>query len=143
MPWYTEKRERGKTEKWESGKEGKQKSGKAGKRENRNVEKRESRKAEKTTYFRKRKGELPVKNTIQNILYQVAKLIDVKSIVTLALVATLVVTTLGGREVPALFSNSVMLVLGFFFGKTNQVTQSDANGANTEKTMTNGSGKEQ
>lgn len=84
-----------------------------------------------------------MKNTVQYILSQIARLIDVKSIVTLTLVATLAVTTLSGREVPALFSNSVMLVLGFFFGKTNQVVQSEANGGNAEKTVRYGAGKEQ
>jgi len=49
------------------------------------------------------------------------KLIDVKSIVTLTLTATLVIVILGGFAVEDnlfnLFSNAVMLVLGFFFGK--------------------------
>jgi len=59
-----------------------------------------------------------MKNTIITILSQLARLIDVKSIVTLALVATLIVLTLRGTDLPDLFSNSVMLVLGFFFSKT-------------------------
>ncbi len=95
-----------------------------------------------------------MKKAIQYILSQVARLIDVKSIVTLALVATLVVTTLNDVEVPALFSNSVMLVLGFFFGKTNTVTQREADAVytgssesvkqagKTEKQAENRTGKE-
>lgn len=71
-----------------------------------------------------------MKTVFVSITSQVARLIDVKSIVTLALVATLVVTTLNGMEVPALFSNSVMLVLGFFFGKTNSSSPSDVNWEN-------------
>ncbi len=51
---------------------------------------------------------------------RISKLIDVKSIVTLALVAVLCVITLMGIDVPELFSSSVMLVLGFFFGKNVQ-----------------------
>lgn len=49
------------------------------------------------------------------------KLIDVKSIVTLTLTATMVVVILGNFSIEenmfGLFSNAVMLVLGFFFGK--------------------------
>ena len=49
------------------------------------------------------------------------KLIDVKSIVTLTLTATMVVIILGKFQLEenmfGLFSNAVMLVLGFFFGK--------------------------
>jgi uncharacterized membrane protein AbrB (regulator of aidB expression) len=48
---------------------------------------------------------------------QFAKLIDVKSIVTLLLVAVLAIMTLKGLEIPDLFSNAIMLILGFFFGK--------------------------
>lgn len=59
-----------------------------------------------------------MKNEIITFFSQIARLIDVKSLVTLALVATLIVMTLRGMELPDLFSNSVMLVLGFFFSKT-------------------------
>ena len=45
------------------------------------------------------------------------KLIDVKSIVTLALVGVLCIMTVTGKETNELFNSSVMLVLGFFFGK--------------------------
>jgi hypothetical protein len=52
---------------------------------------------------------------------KLAKLIDVKSIVTITLTATMVVVILGNFTVEekmfGLFSNAVMLVLGFFFGK--------------------------
>lgn len=51
------------------------------------------------------------------ILQRLARLLDVKSLVTLALVIVLCVMTLGGREVSELFGSAVMLVLGFFFGK--------------------------
>ena len=51
------------------------------------------------------------------ILQRLARLLDVKSLVTLALVLVLCVMTLGGREVSELFGSAVMLVLGFFFGK--------------------------
>ncbi len=52
-----------------------------------------------------------------SIKERLARLIDVKSLVTLALVAVLCVMTLTGRISPDLFNNAVMLVLGFFFGK--------------------------
>lgn len=48
---------------------------------------------------------------------RIAKLIDVKSIITIALVIILCVTTLSGQSTPELFNSAVMLVLGFFFGK--------------------------
>lgn len=51
------------------------------------------------------------------ILQRIARLLDVKSLVTLALVLVLCIMTLSGREVNELFGSAVMLVLGFFFGK--------------------------
>ena len=54
------------------------------------------------------------------ILQKLARLLDVKSLVTLALVLVLCIMTLSGREVSELFSSAVMLVLGFFFGKNVQ-----------------------
>lgn len=48
---------------------------------------------------------------------KLAKLIDVKSIVTLALVLVLCVMTVLQQPTPELFNSAVMLVLGFFFGK--------------------------
>ena len=48
---------------------------------------------------------------------KLAKLIDVKSLVTPALVAVLCFVTITQRPIPELFSSAVMLVLGFFFGK--------------------------
>ena len=52
---------------------------------------------------------------------RLAKLIDVKSIVTITLVVTLVTIILAQLEIKdnifQLFSSAVMLVLGFFFGK--------------------------
>lgn len=48
---------------------------------------------------------------------RIAKLIDVKSIITILLVSVLCVTTLNGLPTPELFNSAVMLVLGFFFGK--------------------------
>lgn len=51
------------------------------------------------------------------IIKRIAKLIDVKSIITIALVFVLCVATLKGIQTPELFNSAVMLVLGFFFGK--------------------------
>ncbi len=48
---------------------------------------------------------------------RLARLIDVKSLVTISLVAVLCVMTLGGRPTGEIFNSAVMLVLGFFFGK--------------------------
>lgn len=57
---------------------------------------------------------------------RIAKLIDVKSIITIALVVILCVTTLNGQSTPELFNSAVMLVLGFFFGKKlNKETDND------------------
>lgn len=61
------------------------------------------------------------------MLENLKKLIDVKSIVTLTLVITMVIVILGKFEVESnifqLFSSSVMLVLGFFFGKKDSETK--------------------
>lgn len=55
------------------------------------------------------------------ILKKLAKLIDVKSLVTLTLTFTLMYIIVANIELNEntfnLFSNAVMLVLGFFFGK--------------------------
>ena len=52
---------------------------------------------------------------------RLSKLIDVKSIVTITLVVTLVIIILAQLNIQdnifQLFSSAVMLVLGFFFGK--------------------------
>lgn len=56
---------------------------------------------------------------------RIAKLIDVKSIITIALVVVLCVTTLNGQSTPELFNSAVMLVLGFFFGKKLGTDQSE------------------
>lgn len=57
---------------------------------------------------------------------RIAKLIDVKSIITIALVAVLCATTLSGQSTTELFNSAVMLVLGFFFGKKlNKETDND------------------
>ena len=52
-----------------------------------------------------------------DIIKRIAKLIDVKSIITIALVFVLCVATLKGIQTPELCNSAVMLVLGFFFGK--------------------------
>lgn len=52
-----------------------------------------------------------------SIRNQIAKLIDVKSIITITLTATLIIATLNGAETSELFEYATMLVLGFFFGK--------------------------
>jgi len=55
------------------------------------------------------------------------KLIEVKSIVTLTLVITMVIAILGKLEIETnmfqLFSSAIMLVLGFFFGKKDSETK--------------------
>jgi len=56
---------------------------------------------------------------------QLAKLIDVKSIVTIALVFTLVFVVVSGRAVEEkillLFSNSVTSIVTYFFTKKDQL----------------------
>jgi hypothetical protein len=58
---------------------------------------------------------------IMEIFKQIAKLIDVKSIVTLAFTFTMARIVLNGlvleQNIFNLFSNALMLILGFFFGK--------------------------
>jgi len=61
-----------------------------------------------------------MKEAFIRIIHAFARLIDVKSIVTLSLVAVLATLTLRGLPIPELFSSAVMLVLGFFFGKNVQ-----------------------
>lgn len=56
---------------------------------------------------------------------RLCRLIDVKSLVTLALVAVLCVMTALGRDTAEIFNSAVMLVLGFFFGKNLKAGQSD------------------
>ena len=56
-----------------------------------------------------------------------AKLIDVKSIITIALVIVLCVQTISGQPTPELFNSAVMLVLGFFFGKKLNNDNDDGN----------------
>lgn len=56
---------------------------------------------------------------------RIAKLIDVKSIITIALVIVLCVATITGIDTPELFNSAVMLVLGFFFGKKLNQEQED------------------
>lgn len=56
---------------------------------------------------------------------RIAKLIDVKSIITIALVIVLCIITLNGQTTPELFNSAVMLVLGFFFGKKINKESSD------------------
>lgn len=57
---------------------------------------------------------------------RIAKLIDVKSIITIALVIVLCIATITGIDTPELFNSAVMLVLGFFFGKKLNQDQEDA-----------------
>lgn len=61
-----------------------------------------------------------------SIKERVARLIDVKSLVTLALVAVLCGMTICGKETEEIFNSSVMLVLGFFFGKNLKPNESVA-----------------
>lgn len=48
---------------------------------------------------------------------RLANLIDVKTIITLAIVGAFVVMTIFGRELDGTFLSVVTLVLGFYFGK--------------------------
>lgn len=71
----------------------------------------------------------------EGLLYMwknISKLVDVKSIVTISLVAVLCFITLKQLPVPDLFSNSVMLVLGFFFGKKTEASTSEVGKAPTD-----------
>ena len=52
---------------------------------------------------------------------KISKLIDVKSIITIGLVATLIIVVVGGRNIEEkqfnLFSNVVTMVITYFFAK--------------------------
>ena len=65
---------------------------------------------------------------------KLAKLIDVKSIITIALVIVLCITTLTGASTPDLFNSSVMLVLGFFFGKVKTADKGASESSDTDAT---------
>ena len=62
--------------------------------------------------------------TIKN---RIAKLIDVKSIITIALVIVLCNATLTQTPTPELFNSAIMLVLGFFFGKKSKNEETSDN----------------
>ena len=62
--------------------------------------------------------------TIKN---RIAKLIDVKSIITIALVIVLCNATLTHTPTPELFNSAIMLVLGFFFGKKSKNEETSDN----------------
>jgi uncharacterized membrane protein YfcA len=48
---------------------------------------------------------------------QFAKLVDLKSIITIAVVATLVYLTMSAMTIDPFFSTIAGMVLGFYFGK--------------------------
>ncbi len=58
-----------------------------------------------------------VKTGFNVFLGKLAALIDVKSIITITLVAVLCILTLKQMPIPKLFDSMVTLVIGFFFGK--------------------------
>lgn len=61
------------------------------------------------------------------MLDRLAKLIDVKSIVTISLISTLVFVVVSGRDLNndtfLLFSNVVTMVVTYFFTKKEKVTE--------------------
>lgn len=67
---------------------------------------------------------------------KIAKLIDVKSIVTIILTILLAVIILGkiklDDNVFQLFSSAFMLVLGFFFGKNIKTTEKEGSEKNND-----------
>ena len=48
---------------------------------------------------------------------RLARLVDVKSLITIALVGVLCFMTVTGQNINDLFTNALMLCLGTFFGK--------------------------
>lgn len=58
---------------------------------------------------------------------RLANLIDVKTIITLAIVGAFVVMTIFGRELDGTFLSVVTLVLGFYFGKGKDTQVDDKN----------------
>ena len=63
---------------------------------------------------------------------RLAKLIDVKTIITLLIVATFVVLVLFDRNLDGTFLSIVTLVLGFYFGKGKDTQVDDTNGIEAE-----------
>ena len=67
---------------------------------------------------------------------KIAKLIDVKSIVTIILTILLAVIILGQIKIEdnifQLFSSAFMLVLGFFFGKNLKTTEKEGSEKNND-----------
>ena len=63
---------------------------------------------------------------------RLANLIDVKTIITLAIVGAFVVMTIFGRELDSTYLSVVTLVLGFYFGK-GEDTKVDDGDATEEK----------
>lgn len=67
---------------------------------------------------------------------KIAKLIDVKSIVTIILTILLAVIILGRIKIEdnifQLFSSAFMLVLGFFFGKNIKTTEKEGSEKNND-----------
>lgn len=58
---------------------------------------------------------------------RLANLIDVKTIITLAIVGAFVAMTIFGRELDGTFLSIVTLVLGFYFGKGKDTKADDEN----------------
>ena len=58
---------------------------------------------------------------------RLANLIDVKTIITLAIVGAFVAMTIFGRELDGTFLSVVTLVLGFYFGKGKDTQVDDKN----------------
>lgn len=58
---------------------------------------------------------------------RLANLIDVKTIITLAIVGAFVAMTIFGRELDGTFLSIVTLVLGFYFGKGKDTNVDDKN----------------
>ena len=63
---------------------------------------------------------------------RLAKLIDVKTIITLLIVATFVVLVLLDRNLDGTFLSIVTLVLGFYCGKGKDTQVDDKNGIEAE-----------
>lgn len=63
---------------------------------------------------------------------RLANLIDVKTIITLAIVGAFVAMTIFGRELDGTFLSIVTLVLGFYFGKGKDSQIDDKNATETK-----------
>ena len=64
-----------------------------------------------------------MKELLNKLMMQIIKLIDIKSFITLAFVASYIAFTCKGIEVTEQFTSFMSLIIGFYFGSKNKIIQ--------------------